>query len=230
MIISSSIIKRKIFSKFNQENINAIVLFGSRARGDYNKDSDYDINVFLNKNYKNLVEKRYNDFGNKVYVDFIAPTNFKDLKKKAHSFVYCTFRDGIPLYQKNKWFQKTRQKIINLKPSKETARNYISSSIETLTHLKKMGRLYTSLDYEDGKVAGNKIGFGILMNNGIYPTSPHTLTKQLISLNRRYKEIAGIIKYLQDKYYKKPEFKQKIYIKKIDMLRRFSINYLNVSF
>ena len=226
MGISQSSIKRRVFSKFNPENVNAIVLFGSRARGDHNKDSDYDINVFLNKNYKNLFKKRYYNFYNKAYVDFIIPDHFADLKEKAHSFLYCAFRDGIPLYQKNKWFQKTKQKIINLKPSKETARKYISSSIETLSVIKK-GGIY--LNYEDGKVAANKIGFGILMNNGIYPTSPHTLTGQLISLNKRYEKIAKIIKYLQDKYYKKSKFKHGTYIKKIGMLREFSIDYLKLN-
>ncbi len=228
MSISQSNIKRNIFSRFNPKNVNAIVLFGSRARGEHNKNSDYDVNVFLNKNYKNLFKKRYNDFYNNVYVDFITPHHFTDLKEKAHSFLYCTFRDGIPLYQKNKWFEKTKQRLTNLKPSKETAREYISSSIEILTHLKKIGRLCSSLHCEDGKIVANKIGFGILMDNGIYPVSPHTLTKQLISLNKRYEKIARIIKYLQDKYYKKPILKQKIYIKKINILRNFSINYLKL--
>lgn len=215
-------IKRKIFSVFDPKNVKAIVLFGSRARGDYNNDSDYDINVFLDKNYNNFLDKKISGLNDKVYISLITPKDFKYLRKKAHPFLYCVFRDGIPLYQRNSWFERVKRELINLKPLKETAKKYIISSTEILTSLNKKRVGLSSFYVEEGKMAANKLGFGILMLHKIYPKSPHTLSKQLVSLDKRYKNLAKIIKYLQDKYYQNAKLKERIYYKKLNTLRKLS--------
>jgi len=47
--IDSGIIRAKLSEEFGDE-IKEVVLFGSRAKGDATKDSDYDILIILNKN------------------------------------------------------------------------------------------------------------------------------------------------------------------------------------
>ena len=47
-----SLIKSKVFKSIDKNKINAIIIYGSRSRGDYNENSDYDINVYLNHTNK----------------------------------------------------------------------------------------------------------------------------------------------------------------------------------
>ncbi|MBS3099990.1 nucleotidyltransferase domain-containing protein, partial [Candidatus Pacearchaeota archaeon] len=84
----------KIFKKCGKKTIKAIVLFGSRARGDFNDDSDYDINVFTKRK---IVDDTLSDFKHEIHVDFIDNKRFSEFKKFGHPFLHCCFRDGIPL-------------------------------------------------------------------------------------------------------------------------------------
>ena len=64
----------KIFKKCGKKTIKAIVLFGSRARGDFNDDSDYDINVFTKRK---IVDDTLSDFKHEIHVDFIDNKRYK---------------------------------------------------------------------------------------------------------------------------------------------------------
>ena len=218
-------IKSHILSSYKKKEINAIVLHGSRARGDSQKDSDYDVNVYLQNN---KAEKSLNMPEKDIYIDCVNADQFAELKKKAHPFLYCCFRDGISLYQKNLWFNKTKEKILKLNPKKEIIYHYLLSSFALLKRINKRKEIY--LDYEDGKIAANQLGFALLMNNRIYPKTPHSLKKEIIRLNKKYKKIAEAISYVQNKYYYNKKSKIKEYKTKIKILYSFTKNYIKRSF
>ncbi len=82
-----SIIKefKKNIEKFGIERV---IFFGSRARGDFNKDSDFDI-IAISKNFKDVkwhrrpLEIYLNwDYGYSLEVLCYTPEEFERLKKK----------------------------------------------------------------------------------------------------------------------------------------------------
>lgn len=218
---------KKIYSSYSKKQIKAVVLFGSRARKDFNKNSDYDIEVFLNlsKEKKN----KYNNFDEKFSIDYISTIKFKDFEEKGHSFLYCAFRDGLCIYQKNKWFDRMKPKIMKLHPSTKITSHYLESCLERLLML---NRQHHNLHYDsdEGKMAANQLGFGILMKNGIYPLSPHTIKIELINLNKKYKKLAEAIFYLQEVYYQNKNPKQETYQKMVKILIKFTKQYLKEYF
>lgn len=221
------LVKKKVFSLYYKKEVNAIVLFGSRARGDFDEDSDYDINVFVDKTKdygKNLL------FRNKeIYIDFINKKKFRYLFDKSHSHLYCTFRDGIIIYQRNKWFDNIKNDILKLKPSKEMVLLYLDSSFRALCMLKR-SKKFGYYDAENGKIASNQIGFAIMMHNKKYPKSPHTLSKEILFINNRYKVLIKTIFYLQETYYSCKNRKISVYFKKIDYLFNFVKSYIIKNF
>jgi len=214
----------QVFKNCKKRNIRAIVLFGSRARGDHRKNSDYDINVFLKRNIKKHKIPSYN-FDEEIFINYVSPKEFRYQRESMHSFLYCTFRDGIPIYQEKRWFDKNKSSVLKLKPSKKTAINYIKRSAEGFFNIKRFNFSNTLL-YEDAKVCSNQLGFGILMNNQIYPISPHTLKRELINLNKKYKSLAQKIEYLQEIYYNNRHPKIKNFKSSVKKLEKVSIGYL----
>ena len=49
-------IKKRVFSIYSKEGFKAIILFGSRARENFDENSDYDIDVVVDK-HKNYGKK-----------------------------------------------------------------------------------------------------------------------------------------------------------------------------
>ncbi len=82
-----------------------IILFGSKARGDDNNDSDYDLLILKNgiKDKRQIVNKIYrNLLGLHIAVDIILE-NYKDyLKNKDNKFlIYKTIeREGRTVYER----------------------------------------------------------------------------------------------------------------------------------
>ena len=78
-----NLIKKKIYKYFPQSKI---ILFGSRATGNFNENSDYDILIIINKNlrikerhkFAHLIRKELAKF--KLPVDIIIK-NVKQIKK-----------------------------------------------------------------------------------------------------------------------------------------------------
>ena len=179
-----AIILKNIFSRINKRYINAIILFGSRARGDSDKNSDYDVNVFVKRKARKNKEKILVS-GPEIFIEIIDKEKFHFYFEKAHPHLYCSFRDGVPLYQKNNWFDKMKPIILRLRPSKDMIMHYLKSSFDNFLIIKiHKDLLYSNL--EDGKVAANQLGFAILMHHQIYPISPHTLKQELKKLNKKY--------------------------------------------
>mgnify|MGYP001600203780 CR=1 FL=1 len=230
-----ALLKRKIFLKLGKDNIRAIVFFGSRARGDYREDSDYDINVYLTHR-KNTWGIGFNNFIN-YQINIIDTIRFRDMKKEAHPFLYCTFRDGIPLYQKDKWFDKTRKSILLMSPTSKIVKEYFRRGLGQLCSLYwRLGRdkkdffPLIDLHYEDGKVAANHIGFGLVMFYKKYPKSPRTLGQEIIRLNKGYKRLALTIKYLQRAYYESASSSKRVYMQNVQNLYLFTKRFVQKNF
>lgn len=221
------LILTRIFSIYPKKYVNAVVLFGSRARSDFYKDSDYDIKVYINCKIKNQKENMLDPKKN-IYIDFDAPSDYRLLKNKGHPWIYCTFRDGIPLYQKNEWFDKNKIDVLKIKPTKEVIFFYLDACLRMLKMM--LRRRFIYLDYEEGKRIANQLGFAILMNNNIYPISPHTLKKELVKLSPRYKKLAETIYYIQEVYYKCKKPQKSFYKNKIKILKAFTNRYVIKNF
>ena len=226
---TKNVIQKQIFSVYRKNQVRAVVLMGSRARGDFNKNSDYDIEVYLKKKKLRFNSKQPSLPERNIFINYTDSRNFNELKRKGHSFLYCSFRDGIPLHQDNNWFDRNKREILKLKPSKEIISFYLEASIERIMSLlKKQGPFY--LDYEEGKSAANQLGFAILMDNNVYPISPHTLKKELIILNKKYKKIAESINYIQDIWYKDKRPNKRKCLKNLNILKNFAMNYVRINF
>ena len=124
-----------------------------------------------------------------------------------------------------------------MKPKKKISRYYFRRGLEGLRatkwrilYNKKANLPIMHLEIEDAKVAANQIGFAFIMFHKKYPISPHTLKKEIISLDKKYKEMGEAINYLQEVYYlnKKPRIES--YYKKIRFLYTFSKNFVKKQF
>ncbi|MAG19918.1 hypothetical protein CL618_00610 [archaeon] len=171
-------------------NILNIILYGSRARGDFKKTSDYDI-IFIikspikspNKEYK--IKQHYeNQIARKLKIDehliqtSIWPLKmFKEEHKKGNSFVYCTLRDGKILYSKQK---------LNLKQPKNSqkaavdrlnfAKRNITNIEFSLKHLKK--HKISNFDIEHLGYSSMHLCWTVCMFNNFYPISKYTILKE----------------------------------------------------
>jgi predicted nucleotidyltransferase len=82
-----------------------IILFGSRARGDNKKDSDYDICVIKRdvEHRRKLAQKLYRSlYGVRIPIDIIVetPEDFDSLKDDPFLIYKQISRDGVLIYDK----------------------------------------------------------------------------------------------------------------------------------
>lgn len=90
---------KKISTRFNISNL---ILFGSRARGNANKDSDFDLIIvspdFKKKNFVERASKLYDYWDLNYPVDFICytPEEFEDLRKRI-SLVAEALKYGVEI-------------------------------------------------------------------------------------------------------------------------------------
>ena len=86
---------------FHSLPILAVYLYGSQITGNKNKDSDYDLAIFVeNKNQVN-----YRDFLSKIIEDFRYPEklhlNFVDLTQSSPLHLYQIIKNGRLIYERN---------------------------------------------------------------------------------------------------------------------------------
>ncbi len=233
---NQEILERTIFSSVGKSSVHAIVLFGSRAREDFTNNSDYDINVYLSREHKNTRRILPEGLDEAYQVTFIDPVRFRSMEEQGHPFVYCSFRDGIPLYQRKEWFDFMRLRILTLRPSEKITRDYFRYGLRNLSHLihchsqNSLVNLPLTLELEDGKVAANQIGFALMMYHGTYPQSPHTLRKELRVFGTRYRNVADTISYLQKAYYSSRESRVSSYTRHISFLYSFAKDFVRKLF
>ena len=110
-VLKDPILKRIVEIIVKELDPDKIILFGSRARGDYNEYSDYDILV-LKRGIKpedrgKLTSKLYIALGVikiPIEIDVIVQDldRFKELSEKWYLIYYDAQREGITIYEKGK--------------------------------------------------------------------------------------------------------------------------------
>jgi len=98
----------------------AVMLFGSRARGDYRVDSDYDVFVLVDDYLYNPIEDYFNayralrPFRDKFVLDTtVVLISISDLEKNlSSSLVLNALVEGIIIYDKDNMLTKIRKKLL----------------------------------------------------------------------------------------------------------------------
>jgi predicted nucleotidyltransferase len=101
MIIDEKL--RKVLQSIGSryEKIVAFILFGSRARGDYVEDSDWDIAILASQSLK---EEELEDIVNEIAKNFGIPVDrvdLVDISQAPNELIYKVLRDGKTLYVKD---------------------------------------------------------------------------------------------------------------------------------
>lgn len=82
------------------DQIEKILLFGSRARGDYNRSSDMDLAIFTKKSthtQQNLIEQDINEMSTPLKIDVV----FMDRLTKE-KLISNIRKDGVVIYEQGK--------------------------------------------------------------------------------------------------------------------------------
>ena len=103
-LANDKILQQIINSIVQLVNPDKIILFGSRATGKADKNSDYDVCVLKkNANRKKMLDKIYRTgLDGHAPVDIIVstPSRFKELSKVHHYVYYDIAKDGRIIYEK----------------------------------------------------------------------------------------------------------------------------------
>ena len=89
-----------------------ILLFGSRARGDYHRSSDIDLAVFtkrISHTEQNLIEHAINEMSTPLKIDVV----FMDRLKKE-KLISNIIKEGVIIYEQRKGFTRSLM-IINVR-------------------------------------------------------------------------------------------------------------------
>jgi len=89
-----------------REEVVSIVLFGSRARGDYTAYSDYDVLVVVSHSEERFIDRplRYLEYSEEPLELFIYTTSeVETMFDDANVLILDALRDGVVLYDKGFW-------------------------------------------------------------------------------------------------------------------------------
>ena len=101
--------KEKLESDLNKlseavvvDGVIAAILFGSRARGDYNQYSDYDLLIIFNSKQKlwENFEKLYNKISKTGLFVQAMPVAIEELKNLEETFLNTVLQEGIVIFQR----------------------------------------------------------------------------------------------------------------------------------
>lgn len=204
-------------------SILSIILIGSRARGDFKEDSDYDL-MFVTKRIRKKereIESGYNESISKktkmddclISVHVWSIGSFREKYNEGHSFIYCALRDGKILAIK-----KNSKNILNLKLPDckkagkeriEWAKRNIDSIKFSLNFWRKRNpnKKFSGLELEELGYCAMHLVWGVCMLNGFCPLSKYTVLKE----SRKYfskKESEAIKKVY--KFYSHPNLERRI--------------------
>jgi predicted nucleotidyltransferase len=166
--------KEKLESDLNKlseavvvDGVIAAILFGSRARGDYDQYSDYDLLIIFNSKQKlwENFEKLYNKISKTGLFVQAMPVAIEELKNLEETFLHTILQEGIVIFQRYPFI--TPPHILNTKPAA-----IITYNLTNLSHKEKLklnyilfGRKKTP-NMREGlleKLEGNKIGRGAII-------------------------------------------------------------------
>ncbi len=96
---------KEVIQKTIGENLSRIILFGSRARGDYNENSDYDLMIILKdeiernkileilRNIRQYLSEKF------IYVDLIikSENEFNQFSKIIGTTSHFAYKEGLKL-------------------------------------------------------------------------------------------------------------------------------------
>lgn len=87
----------------NQMSIQQVILYGSRARGDYNRTSDIDLAIrtnYASRRQQNLMEQHIQEMSTPLKIDIVY---LDRLSKK--SFILNMIQDGVTIYEQQETVQ-----------------------------------------------------------------------------------------------------------------------------
>jgi len=102
----------KKFSKYvSKDDINAIILFGSVARGDFSERSDVDVLVVYRGeapkgNVSKVINQILDEFDVQVVPTYITSEEVKQRLEKFDKFIVNVVEEGVVLYGDAKWLRK----------------------------------------------------------------------------------------------------------------------------
>ncbi len=200
----------------NNKDILSVILMGSRARGDFNENSDYDLMFItkrgkkyeLERNYENLIYKK-TKIKNSIDIHLWPINRFKEEYKKGNSFIYCALRDGKKLYFK-------LSLDLDLPSCKIAGKERINLAKENLNflrfHLKfmekkhRINKRFFGLELEELGYCAMHLCWAVCMLNNFCPISKYTVLNE----SKKYftKKEFEIIKRTYQ-FYSNPDFYRK---------------------
>ena len=171
-------------------DILAIILCGSRARGDFKEGSDYDL-MFITQlpekklNNKYEIEQQYiTQISKKTRIDehllqiSLWPIDyFEEEHRKGNSFIYCALRDGKPLFLRDNINLKQPN---NCKKAAIDRLNLAKRNIESinisLDYFKKF--MLSSLELEYLGYCSMHLCWAVCMFNNFCPISKYTVLRE----------------------------------------------------
>jgi len=98
---------RNLITKNLQDEISWIILFGSRARGDFRKDSDIDVFILLNKKSWEIRDRIYDSltetilrYDVNISLRIYSQKEYQTSKSMGSPFIHNLEKEGIVLWKK----------------------------------------------------------------------------------------------------------------------------------
>ncbi|NPA70037.1 MAG: nucleotidyltransferase domain-containing protein [Crenarchaeota archaeon] len=103
--------------KLEGNNLESIILFGSRARGDYLSDSDFDILIILRECKDRVIDRplKYYEVISNMPIDLFVYTvdEFEKMYKDGNCLVFDILYEGVVLYDRG-FFTKMRERFMKM--------------------------------------------------------------------------------------------------------------------
>lgn len=170
-----------------EKDILTIILCGSRARGDFKENSDYDLMVItqyqitqtsrqhfeIEDAYISQIAKKTKIAEQLIQLSLWSYDYFDEEYKKGNSFVYCTLRDGKILASRNS---------LTLTPPRtcyQAGRERLNKAIENIKRIKfsldNFESAPTQLELEDLGYTSMHLCWAVCMLNNFCPLSKYTV-------------------------------------------------------
>ena len=134
-----------IFERCSQQvgvDIVSVVLYGSRARGDYTSQSDYEFLILIEENTElmkfilmketlkyELLKERYMNVRTLLY----TPDVFEELlynDKLVGTFLYMICRDNIPLFDRKGTFRTIKERLKSVNNTRKSEEEFLVQCID----------------------------------------------------------------------------------------------------